>query len=61
MSETAEHQQQQTQLFPNRFLYVAALVFIAIGLINSMPSIPGWEDMWRNLTGIEKLKVRAFR
>ncbi len=51
---------EQDQLFPNRTLYVVALVFVAIGLVNSMPSIPGWEEMWRSATGIEKLKVRAF-
>ncbi|MGX9355806.1 TRAP transporter permease [Roseobacteraceae bacterium S113] len=50
----------QDRLFPNRALYIMALIFVAIGLVNSMPSIPGWEDMWRNITGVEKLKVRAF-
>ena len=52
--------QEQDHLFPSKTLYVVALVFVAIGLVNSMPSIPGWEDMWRNITGIERLKVRAF-
>ncbi len=51
---------EQSRLFPNHSLYLIALVFVAIGLVNSMPSIPGWEDMWRSVTGLEKLKVRAF-
>ncbi len=50
----------QDHLFPNRTLYAVALIFVAIGLVNSMPSIPGWEDMWRSVTGLKNLKVRAF-
>ncbi len=50
----------QDSLFPSTTLYAVALIFVAIGLVNSMPSIPGWEDMWRSITGVEKLKVRAF-
>ena len=50
----------QDHIFPSKALYVVALIFVAIGLVNSMPSVPGWEDMWRSVTGIEKLKVRAF-
>jgi len=59
MSETPEPNAHKT-LFPNRTLYVLALLFVVIGLVNSTPAIPGWEDMWRSITGVEKLKVRAF-
>ena len=51
---------KEVRLFPNATLYVVALIFVAIGLVNSMPSIPGWEDLLRSITGVEKLKVRAF-
>ncbi|MDF1728610.1 MAG: TRAP transporter fused permease subunit [Sulfitobacter sp.] len=47
-------------LFPNRAVYGLALVFVIMGLINSMPLIPGWDDMWRAITGVEKLKTRSF-
>lgn len=47
-------------VFPNRTVYVVALIFVAIGIINSTPVIPGWEDLWRNLTGVESLRTRAF-
>ncbi len=47
-------------VFPTRTLYWCALVFVIIGIINSTPTIPGWDSMWRNLTGIEDLRVRAF-
>jgi TRAP transporter 4TM/12TM fusion protein len=59
MSDT-DTSTERDSLFPNKSLYVLALIFVAIGLVNSMPSIPGWEEMWRNVTGVEKLKVRAF-
>lgn len=59
MSEQSDQTPRET-LFPNAALYVIALIFVGIGLVNSMPSIPGWETMWREVTGIEKLKVRAF-
>ena len=47
-------------LFPNRTVYVLALVFVIAGVINSTPTIPGWDEFWRGLTGVEKLKTRSF-
>ena len=44
----------------NRVVYVLALGFLAMGILNSMPTIPGWDDMWRSLTGFPMLKVRTF-
>ena len=46
--------------FPNAWVYYTALFFVVLGIINSMPTIPGWDEMWREITGIEKLKVRRF-
>ena len=45
---------------PNRTLYLLALFFVFIGIVNSTPAIPGWESLWREMTGIPGLKVRAF-
>lgn len=45
---------------PQRALYICALIFVFIGIVNSTPAIPGWTDLWRNITGVETLKVRAF-
>ena len=59
MSETSG-QPKEPALFPNGSVYVLALVFVFIGIVNSTPSIPGWEGLWQNITGVEKLKVRAF-
>ena len=59
MSDTSTPE-SNASIFPNRSVYILALIFVVIGMVNSMPNIPGWDDMWRNLTGIEKLKTRSF-
>lgn len=59
MSDSTE-QQALKLVFPNRAVYVVALIFVAMGIINSMPVIPGWDQMWQNLTGFEDLKTRKF-
>lgn len=56
----AKSQEPLTTVFPNRLLYILALIFVFLGILNSTPSIPGWEDMWQNLTGLENLKVRSY-
>jgi len=59
MSDTTD-QTASKALFPNKTVYVVALIFVAMGVINSMPVIPGWDQMWQSLTGIENLKTRKF-
>ena len=56
----ADSKKAQREMFPNRTLYILALIFVFAGIINSTPAIPGWTEMWRSVTGIETLKVRAF-
>lgn len=46
--------------FPNRWLYALALIFVFAGIVNSTPAIPGWTEMWRDLSGDSTLRVRAF-
>lgn len=59
MSKTPDREAEPTE-FPNRTLYVLALIFVAMGVVNSTPVIPGWDDLLRNISGFENLKVRAF-
>ena len=59
MSEQTDTPKPGT-VFPNRAVYVLALGFVFVGLLNSMPTIPGWDDFWRGISGVEKLKVRSF-
>ena len=46
--------------FPNRTLYIFALIFVFMGIVNSMPFVPGWTEMWREISGIKNLRVRSF-
>lgn len=59
MSEETERH-TDTEHFPNKALYGLALLFVFMGLVNSTPLIPGWDDLWRGITGVEKLKTRQF-
>ena len=52
--------QVATSIIPNKMVYILALTFVVIGIVNSTPVIPGWDEMWQKITGIEKLKTRAF-
>jgi TRAP transporter 4TM/12TM fusion protein len=44
----------------DRIVYAMALVMVVVGIVNSMPAIPGWDDMIRTLFGNDKLHVRRF-
>ncbi|MEP3054159.1 TRAP transporter fused permease subunit [Ascidiaceihabitans sp.] len=59
MDEQTDAQKHRT-LFPTKAVYALALFFVFLGIMNSMPTIPGWDEMWRNLFGSETLKVRNF-
>lgn len=41
-------------------VYVLGFVLILAGMVNSTPSIPGWDDFWRGLVGNPDLAVRRF-
>ncbi|WP_306432361.1 TRAP transporter fused permease subunit [Tropicibacter sp. Alg240-R139] len=47
-------------LFPNGAVYILSLIFVAMGIVNSTPVIPGWSEMWQAFAGNENLKVRSF-
>ncbi|MAB17958.1 MAG: C4-dicarboxylate ABC transporter [SAR116 cluster bacterium] len=59
MSDTL-NQEARSSIFPNRAVYVFAFIFVIMGVINSTPLIPGWDEFWRGITGINNLKVRSF-
>ncbi len=44
----------------DRLVYWLALVLVVAGLVNVTPSIPGWDDFWKGLTGNDFFKVRRF-
>ncbi len=56
----APKQETRADLFPNTAVYILALLFVGAGIINSTPLIPGWDELWRGLTGYQGLKTRSF-
>lgn len=46
--------------FASLLLHGLAVSIVAVGLLNSMPGIPGLDGAIRDLTGIEWLRVRKF-
>jgi len=44
----------------DRLIYWLGLLLVIIGLLNVTPSIPGWDEFGRSITGIEFFKVRRF-
>lgn len=59
MSDETE-QQPKIGTLPRRLIYAMGLIFVLAGILNATPTIPGWEEMWRNITGWSDLKVRRF-
>jgi TRAP transporter 4TM/12TM fusion protein len=46
--------------FVDDLVYWLGLVLIVVGLLNVTPSIPGWDELWRSITGIDNFKIRRF-
>lgn len=46
--------------FVDQLVYWLGLLLVVVGLLNVTPAIPGWDDMWRSITGIEHFKIRRF-
>ncbi len=59
MTDVSEQSGRQQSL-SNRVVYFLALVFVTMGVVNSTPLIPGWDDLWSTLSGIKNLKTRSF-
>ena len=59
-----KHVQKAAQTPPksaaDRIVYWLGLTLVIVGLLNVTPAIPGWDEAWRALTGVEFLKVRRF-
>lgn len=59
MAEATAHKAQPDTL-ASKAVYFLALLFVAMGAINSTPLIPGWDDFWRGVTGLADLRTRSF-
>lgn len=51
---------ENTQNASHRLLYWLALLFVLVGLVNVSPSIPGWDALWKTITGWDQFKIRRF-
>ncbi len=60
MSDSTEQPEIVMGPFARRVVWFMALVFVFVGLVNSMPTVPGWDAMWRDLFGDDQLPVRRF-
>ena len=58
---TDQDQPQEAPGAPvDRLVYWLGLLLVLLGLMNVTPAIPGWDELWRSVTGIEFFKVRRF-
>ena len=55
-----ERQQEDSTSTAERLTHWLGLLLVVVGLLNVTPAIPGWDEIWRSLTGVEFLKVRRF-
>ena len=59
-----DHSQEQRQTeiksTAERLTYWLGLFLVVVGLLNVTPAIPGWDELWRFLTGAEFFKIRRF-
>ena len=64
MSDVTDQTADQATTTPGptarRIVWAMALIFILVGLVNSMPTVPGWDLFWRNLFNDPTLPVRRF-
>ena len=44
----------------DKLVYWLGLLLVVVGLLNVTPAIPGWDDLWRSVTGISHFKIRRF-
>ena len=52
--------QQDTRDFAGRLLFVLSLALVIIGLVNSTPGIPGYDDLAASMWGQDGVRLRKF-
>ena len=63
MAQNAKHQESYAGNKPNiaqSITYILALILVIVGLLNVTPAIPGWDSMWKDITGNDFFRVRRF-
>ena len=52
--------QEQSNSAVERLIYWLGLLLVLIGMLNVTPTIPGWDEIWKSLTGLDSFKIRRF-
>ncbi len=61
MSDQNQDQSQKDERSGvDRLVYWLGLLLVIVGLMNVTPAIPGWDQLWRSMTGVEFFKIRRF-
>ncbi len=43
-----------------RLVYWLGFLLVLLGLLNVTPAIPGWDGLWKSVTGLDFFKIRRF-
>ncbi len=54
------NQQSPSKSTTDRLVYWLGLALVIVGLVNVTPAIPGWDELWRSMTGLDFFKIRRF-
>lgn len=60
LSPIHENSLVETRTYVDDLVYWLGLLLVVVGLLNVTPAIPGWDDMWRVITGYDNFKIRRF-
>ena len=55
-----ERLQTEHQSAVDGLVYWLGLLLVVVGLLNVTPAIPGWDDLWKSVTGVDSFKIRRF-
>lgn len=59
MSDTSAPEKEQRSI-GGTIVYAMALIMVIVGIVNSMPTIPGLDELIRDILGNNKISVRRF-
>ncbi|MEP0942416.1 MAG: TRAP transporter fused permease subunit [Rhizobiaceae bacterium] len=55
-----EQVQNESRPTVDRVVYWLGFTLVFVGLLNVTPAIPGWDDLWKTLSGNDGFKIRRF-
>ncbi len=58
--KTAPESENEAKSFIGTVVFWLGLILVLVGLINVTPGIPGWDDLWKSVTGNQFFRVRRF-